>query len=121
MSYNRDTGHAIASSNQTITGLSSPLTSTLEYRSDSDTHGSRDGSLDMSPLPSPSASTFLRTAATLEGLSRQLGDLKDDTGGDGDEGRCCCGATGGCATWAQRDRMEDKLKLSGGECTATTS
>lgn len=70
------------------------------------------------PLQSPSASAFLRTAATLEGLSRQLGDLKDDASTTDDEPRCCCGATGssnGCAMWRERDRMEDKLKLSGGK------
>ena len=74
----------------------------------------------MSTSTSPGASTFLRTAATLEGLSRQLGDLKDEEG----EGEvvCCCGSTGAsgsgnlCGMWKEREKMEDKLKLSGGEC-----
>lgn len=66
--------------------------------------------------PSPSASTFLRTAATLEGLSRQLEGLKDEVAGaENEEARCCCGASSGCPTWRERDRMEDKLKLSAGE------
>jgi len=70
----------------------------------------------MSTSTSPAASAFLRTAATLEGLGRQLVDLKDE---DQEEVVCCCGSTGGgssdCGMWRERGRMEDKLKLSGGE------
>jgi hypothetical protein len=73
-----------------------------------------------SPRPdSPSASAFLRTAATLDGLARQLGDL-NDVGSD-EELRCCCGALveelreGPCPMVRDRDRMEDRMKLSGGE------
>jgi hypothetical protein len=87
------------------------------YRGDSDSQRSN------SPEPdSPSASAFLRTAATLDGLARQLGDLSqhsressldEDTGG-----RCCCGAASGsraCSTVVERDKMEERMKLSGGE------
>ncbi|WVR05396.1 hypothetical protein IAU60_002410 [Kwoniella sp. DSM 27419] len=75
---------------------------------------------DLSPGPatfppeSPSASTFLRTAATLDGLAKQLGDIQDDTdtGAEG-EVRCCCGEVNGCRIMRDRERLEDKLKLSG--------
>lgn len=77
-----------------------------------------------SPRPdSPSASTFLRTAATLDGLARQLGDINDE---EPEEAlRCCCGALvgegmgGTCAMMKERDRMEDRMKLSGGESRPT--
>ena len=60
------------------------------------------------PLDSPSASMFLRTAETLDGLANQLENLKD--GGDPSrEIRCTCGAM-----VEERERMEDQLKLSGG-------
>lgn len=60
------------------------------------------------PLDSPSSSTFLRTAETLDGLARQMDTLKDAGEENGDR-RCTCGAM-----LEERDRMEDKLKLSGG-------
>jgi hypothetical protein len=74
-------------------------------------------SLPPSPIApeSPSASAFLRTAATLEGLARQLEDLKDvEVMENSVEVRCTCGAfsTG-------RERLEDKLKLSGGMSTSS--
>ncbi|WWD16113.1 hypothetical protein CI109_100538 [Kwoniella shandongensis] len=69
---------------------------------------------------SPSASTFLRTAATLDGLAKQLDQIKDEGEGEGEIAMtCCCGATlgtgsrGGCAMIRDKERMEDKLKLSG--------
>ncbi|KAK8869623.1 hypothetical protein IAR55_000190 [Kwoniella newhampshirensis] len=68
---------------------------------------------------SPSASTFLRTAATLDGLAKQLGGINDDApAGEAEVTRCCCGASvmgssGGCAMIRERERLEDKLKLSG--------
>ncbi|WRT67309.1 uncharacterized protein IL334_004278 [Kwoniella shivajii] len=69
---------------------------------------------------SPSASLLLRTAETLDGLAKQLGHIKDDSegmSGEGGEVRCCCGnspSTGNtCKTLRERERMEDKLKLSG--------
>lgn len=72
------------------------------------------------PRPdSPSASAFLRTAATLDGLARQLGDLNDV--GPDEELRCCCGALveepreSPCPMVKDRDRMDDRMKLSGGE------
>ena len=68
--------------------------------------------LDASSLPgSPSASTFLRTAETLEGLAAQLGEINDVDS----EFRCCCGGTSGCSTSQDRERLEGKLKLSGGK------
>lgn len=94
---------------------SSPITSVSDHHI-RNVHGGSIETLDMSPIPSPSASAFLRTAVTLEGLSRQLGDLKDDSNGDNEELKCCCGSLGGCSTWIQRDKMEEKLKLSGGMC-----
>ncbi|OCF45405.1 hypothetical protein I317_00650 [Kwoniella heveanensis CBS 569] len=74
------------------------------------------------PPESPSASAFfLRTAETLDGLAKQLGDIKDDAEGqEASSLRCCCGGggeggivSGGCRMIRERDRMEDKLKLSG--------
>jgi hypothetical protein len=66
---------------------------------------------------SPSASTFLRTAATLEGLAQQLSNLsndaEDDTAGMG----CCCGAIEEgrvCSMAKGRERIAEKLLLSGG-------
>ncbi|ODN98365.1 hypothetical protein L198_03609 [Cryptococcus wingfieldii CBS 7118] len=72
-------------------------------------------------LDSPSASTLLRTADTLEGLAKQLENLKDDSdasGGDGEVLRCCCGAAVGdegseCRMMKDKQRTEDKLKMSG--------
>ncbi|WVW82888.1 hypothetical protein I302_104901 [Kwoniella bestiolae CBS 10118] len=65
---------------------------------------------------SPSASLFLRTAETLDGLSKQLTNIKDDHNEDV-EITCCCGANlnGGntCKTLRERERLEEKLKLSG--------
>ncbi|ORY28284.1 hypothetical protein BCR39DRAFT_206519 [Naematelia encephala] len=76
---------------------------------------------------SPSTSTFLRTAETLDGLTRQLEYVNDDSRQGGRDtnvnerkedienglGRCCCGSSGGCSTWIARDATEAKLKLSG--------
>jgi hypothetical protein len=68
-----------------------------------------------SPSPpvaeSPTASTFLRTAATLDGLARHLEDLQYSEGGsrEREDVRCTCGAMA-----VERNHMEDKLKLSGG-------
>lgn len=67
-------------------------------------------------LDSPSASTFLRTAQTLEGLAKQLENLKDEVGND-TEVICCCGAVideTQCEMGKERRSIEDKLKLSGG-------
>ena len=72
--------------------------------------------------PSPSAGTFLRTSATLQGLARQLEDLNNEDNVEGDT-RCCCGASvigGSCPMIAERDRLEDKLKISGGERVCQT-
>jgi len=102
-----------------------PLASSLYLspapRYDRDTDSERS----LSPEPdSPSASTFLRTAATLDGLARQLGDLSQ-SGGHAQElsedeatTRCCCGASSGsraCSAIIERDKMEERMKLSGGE------
>ncbi|WVQ71865.1 hypothetical protein IAR50_001407 [Cryptococcus sp. DSM 104548] len=72
-------------------------------------------------IDSPSASTLLRTADTLESLAKQLENIKDDTessGGDGEVLLCCCGAVVGdgsseCKMLRERQRTEDKLKMSG--------
>jgi len=64
------------------------------------------------PLESPTASTFLRTAETLDGLAKQLEILKDVSDGGG-EVRCPCGAK-----VKEREKMEDKLKLSGGRISS---
>lgn len=86
--------------------------------------GETDSERSASPEPdSPSASTFLRTAATLDGLARQLGDLsathsRESSLEDEQLGKCCCGATTGiraCSTIIERDKMEERMKLSGGE------
>lgn len=66
-------------------------------------------------LNSPSQSAFLRTAETLEGLARQLGDLKDAEESAEGEWRCCCGSVSGCRTAEAQERNEHKMKLSGGE------
>nr|XP_019013690.1 uncharacterized protein I206_01761 [Kwoniella pini CBS 10737]OCF52471.1 hypothetical protein I206_01761 [Kwoniella pini CBS 10737] len=67
---------------------------------------------------SPSASLFLRTAETLDGLSKQLEHLKDDSvDNSNDLIICCCGSTFSngrtCKTLRERENIEDKLKLSG--------
>lgn len=65
---------------------------------------------------SPSASTFLRTAQTLEDLAKQLENLKDEAEDD-TEVRCCCSVLIGeaqCEMGKERRSVEDKLKLSGG-------
>lgn len=65
---------------------------------------------------SPSASTFLRTAQTLEDLAKQLENLKDEVEDD-TEVRCCCSVLIGeaqCEMGKERRSVEDKLKLSGG-------
>ncbi|EIW70010.1 hypothetical protein TREMEDRAFT_68429 [Tremella mesenterica DSM 1558] len=59
---------------------------------------------------SPTASTFLRTAQTLEGLAAQLGEL--DEGREEGEEKCCCGLNG-CKAAQERERIEERLKLSG--------
>ncbi|KAE8540994.1 hypothetical protein D1P53_002347 [Cryptococcus gattii VGV] len=64
---------------------------------------------------SPSASTFLRTAQTLEDLAKQLENLKDEVEDD-TEVRCCCDVLIGeaqCEMGKERRSVEDKLKLSG--------
>ncbi|WWC89743.1 uncharacterized protein L201_004668 [Kwoniella dendrophila CBS 6074] len=71
-----------------------------------DTHGS------------PSASLMSRTAETLDGLSKQLGHLKDESENlDNEIMLCCCGntiSTGNlCKSLREREKLEDKLKLSG--------
>ncbi|WVO14072.1 hypothetical protein L204_101699 [Cryptococcus depauperatus] len=68
-------------------------------------------------LDSPSASTFLRAAETLEELSRKLENIKDETEIDAAI-RCCCGMIIGegefsCEMGKERQKMEEKLKLSG--------
>jgi hypothetical protein len=73
-----------------------------------------------SPTPySPSASVaMLRTAETLEGLAQQLTALDHSRLLESDPdltARCCCGAVTDCPTLAARDRVDSKLKLSGGE------
>lgn len=77
-----------------------------------------------SPAPSdiglsPSASTFLRTAETLEGLAQQLSNLSNDAeeaSAPGGAVVCCCGAVDGrgCKAAQGRERMAEKLVLSGG-------
>lgn len=106
---------------------SSPSTSSLylsprvpQYTADSDS----DRAASPEPEPdSPSASTFLRTAATLDGLARQLGDLnhsRESSYDDDSNGKCCCGSLAGsgsrgCKTMIERDRIEERMKLGGGE------
>lgn len=71
---------------------------------------------------SPSASTFLRTAATLEGLAQQLSTLSNDTDDNVAGLGCCCGATeagGTCSMAAERERIAEKLLLSGGTCLSS--
>jgi hypothetical protein len=95
----------------------------LHYRSrspspDDTLHASRP----YSPGPSetyqsPAASTFLRTAATLEGLAQQLSTLSNGTY---DEAKvsCCCGAVEqgrACPMARDRERAAEKLLLSGGK------
>jgi len=63
-------------------------------------------------LDSPLASTFLRTAQTLEGLSRQMESLKDGGEKIGEQ-RCTCGAM-----MFEREKMENRLKLAGGTSTS---
>ncbi|WVQ78526.1 hypothetical protein IAT38_000612 [Cryptococcus sp. DSM 104549] len=81
-------------------------------------HASSSRSSSTFPPDSPSASTFLRTAETLEGLAQQLGHIKDESEVYG-EARCCCGAllgaggTAQCRMARRVEGMEDKLKLSG--------
>jgi len=67
-----------------------------------------EGILSFAPLDSPSTSTFLRTAETLEGLAKQLENLKD-AGEEISDRRCTCGSMLG-----EREVLEAKLKLSGG-------
>lgn len=59
------------------------------------------------PLDSPTASTFLRTAETLDGLAQQLDEIRASS--EESVGRCTCGAM-----LEEREGLEDKLKLSGG-------
>jgi hypothetical protein len=107
-----------------------PLDSSLYLspapRHDADTDSERS----VSPEPdSPSASTFLRTAATLDGLARQLGDLsqghsQEPSVEDDSVGRCCCGASSGsraCSAIIERDKMEERMKLSGGKSRSCVS
>ncbi|WVQ69886.1 uncharacterized protein L199_008109 [Kwoniella botswanensis] len=67
---------------------------------------------------SPSASLFLRTAETLDGLSKQLTNIKDDNDTEV-EIVCCCGSSLSnnsgniCKSLREREKLEDKLKLSG--------
>lgn len=94
------------------------------------TNADTDSERAASPTPSvepdsPSASTFLRTAATLDGLARQLGDLNHEREASFDDeaaGKCCCGASAGgrgCKTMIERDRMEERMKLGGGELSVS--
>lgn len=103
-----------------------PLASSLYLSPAPRYDGDTDSDRSASPGPdSPSASTFLRTAATLDGLARQLGDLSQSQGHsqepsveDESAGRCCCGASSGsraCSMVIERDKMEERMKLSGGE------
>ena len=66
-------------------------------------------------LNSPSASTFLRTEVTLKHLAEELEDLKTLDGDAGDEQ----GGYGSLSTESlgtrERERLEDKLRLSAGE------
>lgn len=67
-------------------------------------------------LDSPSASTFLRTAQTLEGLAKQLENLEDGVKNDTEVICCCGGVVDGaqCEIGKERRSIKDKLKLSGG-------
>jgi hypothetical protein len=106
-------------------GNDEPLASSLYLSPAPRYDGDTDSERSASPEPdSPSASTFLRTAATLDGLARQLGDLsqsqhsQEPSVEDESSGRCCCGASSGsraCTTVIERDKMEERMKLSGGE------
>jgi len=100
-----------------------PLDSSLYLSPAPRYDGDTDSERSVSPEPdSPSASTFLRTAATLDGLARQLGDLsqghsQESSVEDESVGRCCCGASSGsraCSAIIERDKMEERMKLSGG-------
>lgn len=91
-----------------------------------------------SPLPtmSPSAS-LLRSSASLDRLTRRLGELQDESDEDpgmstasfsstlggagvgGAGGKCCCGLSNGCRVYRGWSRMEEKLKLSGGQSCLT--
>ncbi|OXG26587.1 hypothetical protein C361_01348 [Cryptococcus neoformans Tu259-1] len=66
-------------------------------------------------LDSPSASTFLRTAQTLEGLAKQLENLEDGVKNDTEVICCCGGVVDGaqCEIGKERRSIKDKLKLSG--------
>ena len=107
-----------------------PLDSSLYLSPAPRYDGDTDSERSVSPEPdSPSASTFLRTAATLDGLARQLGDLsqghsQEPSVEDDSVGRCCCGATSGsraCSTVIERDKMEERMKLSGGKSRSEVS
>ncbi|WVQ98916.1 hypothetical protein IAU59_006047 [Kwoniella sp. CBS 9459] len=107
-----DRGLESPSSSSSSSSSASPLSTTSNNNNDELSPNALRGS-SYNP-DSPSASAFLRTAETLDGLAKQLGRIQDDTGDgqDADTMRCCCGQ-GGCRTMRERDQMEDKLKLSG--------
>lgn len=107
-----------------------PLNSSLYLSPAPRYDGDSDSDRSASPEPdSPSASTFLRTAATLDGLARQLGDIsqghsQEPSVEDDSAGRCCCGASSGsraCSTVIERDKMEERMKLSGGKSRSLVS
>ncbi|WWC60949.1 uncharacterized protein I303_103526 [Kwoniella dejecticola CBS 10117] len=99
-----------------------PASPTSQTGEDEDQTLSPGGGEGRTSIPeSPSASLFLRTAETLDGLSKQLGHIKDDSEDSLNNGVtvCCCGTTLGngngilCRTLREREKVEDKLKLSG--------
>lgn len=71
--------------------------------------------------PSPSASAFLKTAETLEGLANQLSILSDVEHSEGEPAapECCCtieASRGRCKVAEDKEKMATKLALSGGKC-----
>lgn len=107
--------------NPLLSEPSSPLAQNFSHTPETTQSSSRSPSPEIpppSPVPSdlgqsPSASTFLRTAATLEGLAQQLSGLGiegGDEAGESDE-ECC---EGGCGAFKAKERMAEKLILSGG-------
>lgn len=115
-------GHLRPSSPSESSLYLSPRVPSSQYTADSDSDRSASPEPGHQRQPdSPSASAFLRTDATLDGLARQLGDLdheREASYDDESSGRCCCGSLAGskgCRTMIERDRMEERMKLGGGE------
>lgn len=112
--------HLRPSSPSTSSSYLSPRVPQYTADSDSDRAASPEPQTE---TDSPSASTFLRTSATLDGLARQLGDLnhsRESSYDDESNGKCCCGSLAGsgsrgCRTMIERDRLEERMKLGGGE------